>query len=76
VTDPARPWTLVGFGAALDAWIERDKPGPDLSYLVTEWVLSRLPIHLKVYDVRGSEPLAGRRSRPTRLGTRGAGLPL
>ncbi len=41
MTYPTQPWKLIRFGESLDAWIERDKPSEDLSYVVTEWVFTR-----------------------------------
>ena len=32
-------WTLEGFGAHLDVWIEHESPDPDLRYRVISWVL-------------------------------------
>ena len=34
-------WTLKRFEECLDRWIETRDPGEDLSYLVTEWILTR-----------------------------------
>lgn len=38
---PDSRWVLEGFERCLDEWIERDHPSEELSYVVTEWVLSR-----------------------------------
>ncbi|MDQ3611638.1 MAG: hypothetical protein M4D85_08570 [Actinomycetota bacterium] len=38
---PDPTWTLHGFEECLDAWIEREQPSEDLSYVVTEWAISR-----------------------------------
>lgn len=35
------PWKLERFGEFLDAWIEQEEPDEDLSYHVTEWVMTR-----------------------------------
>ncbi|HSV65239.1 MAG TPA: hypothetical protein VLJ59_04920 [Mycobacteriales bacterium] len=34
-------WKLERFGERLAAWIEQEEPNADLSYRVTEWVMTR-----------------------------------
>jgi hypothetical protein len=39
---PERPWQLLGTEDCLDRWHDREKPSPDLAFLVAEWLVSKM----------------------------------
>lgn len=39
---PNRPWQILGTEDCLNRWQDREKPSTDLSFLVAEWLVSKM----------------------------------
>jgi len=39
---PNLPWQILGTEECLDRWQDREEPSTDLSFLVAEWLVSKL----------------------------------